>query len=225
MQRPVVVIVGAGFGGLAVARGLRDAPVDVTLVDANNFHTFQPLLYQVATAGLDGDDVSFPVRAIVRRRWRRGGNVAVRMARVTALDRAGRTVTLDDGGHLAYDTLVIASGAVSADFGVPGVVEHAFPLKHLDDALALRAHVLDRFERAAVDPSLVAAGGLDIVVCGGGPTGVEMAGGLAELYAKVLAKDFPQLPVHAARIVLVELADRLLTPFSEQSSTRARRTL
>jgi len=198
--------------------------VDVVLVDANNFHTFQPLLYQVATAGLDADDVSFPVRGIVRRRRHRS-NVTVRMARVTGVDLAAGTVTLQGDEKFPYDALVLASGAVSADFGVPGVAEHGFPLKHLDDALALRAHVLDAFERAAADPSLVGAGGIDIVVCGGGPTGVEMAGGLAELYAKVLAKDFPRLPVRGARIVLVEPAERLLTPFHPASSARARRTL
>jgi NADH dehydrogenase len=231
-RRVDVIVVGAGFGGLAAARGLLGEPVDVVLIDANNFHTFQPLLYQVATAGLDADDVSFPVRGIVRPRrrlwspWRRAtGNVDVLMARVTSVDLDARAVTTEDGTRLAYDTLVLASGAVSTDFGVPGVSEHAFPLKHLDDALALRAHILDRFELANADPGLVAVGGLDIVVCGGGATGVEMTGGLLELYHKVLAKDFPQLPVADARIVLVEMADRLLTPFSEQSSRRARRTL
>jgi len=222
--RPCVVIVGAGFAGLAAARELRDAPVDVVLVDANNFHTFQPLLYQVATAGLDADDVSFPVRGIVRRR-RHASNVIVRMARVTELDLTARTVTLDGASTLDYDALVLASGAVTADFGVPGVAEHAFALKHLDDALALRAHVLDVFERAAADPHFAAGGGIDIVVCGGGPTGVEMAGGLSELFTKVLAKDFPQLLVREARIVLVEPAARLLTPFHPSSSARALRTL
>jgi NADH:ubiquinone reductase (H+-translocating) len=225
-----VVIVGAGFGGLAAARGLLGEPVDVVLLDANNFHTFQPLLYQVATAGLDADDVSFPVRGIVRPRrlWpgrKKTGNVRVLMARVASVGLANRTVTTVDGGRIGYDTLVLASGAVSNDYGIPGVADHAFPLKHLDDALALRAHILDRFERAAADPTLIADGGLDVVVCGGGPTGVEMAGGLLELYHKVLVKDFPHLPVGAARVVLVEMADRLLPPFTEQSSRRARRTL
>lgn len=231
MERQVgVAIIGAGFGGLAAARGLLGEPVDVLLLDANNFHTFQPLLYQVATAGLDADDVSFPVRGIVRPRrlWRgrrERSNVEVLMARVTSVDLDAHTVTTADGPRIRYDTLVLASGAVSHDFGVPGVAEHAFPLKHLDDALALRGHVLDRFERAAADPSLVADGGLDVVVCGGGATGVEMTGGLLELYHKVLVKDFPQLPVAEARVVLVEMADRLLPPFSKQSSRRARRTL
>ena len=126
---------------------------------------------------------------------------------------------------MGYDVLVVATGAVSHDFGIPGVVEHTLPLKHLEDALALRVHVLTRFEEAAADPSVATDGGLDVVICGGGPTGVEMAGGLRELYTKVLAKDFPNLPVAAARITLVEMADRLLTPFTERSSARALRTL
>jgi NADH dehydrogenase len=224
-RRPHVVVVGAGFGGLAVARGLLDQPVDVTVLDANNFHTFQPLLYQVATAGLDAENVAYAIRGSVRGRRGRPSNVRVRMARVTDVDLADREVTLADGDTVAYDTLVLATGAVTHDFGVPGVAEHALALKHLDDALALRRHVLSRFEAATVDPALVDTGVLDVVVCGGGPTGVEMAGGLRELYSMVLAKDFPHLPVRAARIVLVELADRLLTPFAPQSSERARRTL
>jgi NADH:ubiquinone reductase (H+-translocating) len=147
------------------------------------------------------------------------------MARVTAVDLAARTVTLAGGDAIAYDILVVASGAVSNDFGVPGVAEHALALKHVDDALALRTHVLSRFEEAVENPSIIADGALDVVICGGGPTGVEMAGGLYELYHKVLAKDFPQLPVGEARIVLVEMGDRLLAPFTARSSERARRAL
>ena len=138
-----VVVVGAGFGGLAAVKGLRDAPVDVTLVDANNFHTFQPLLYQVATAGLDVDDVAYPVRGIFRRQR----NVTIRMARVTAVDLDDRLVRVDRGLPLPYDYLVVAAGAVSNDYGVPGVQEHCFPLKSVDDAVRLRNAILDRFER------------------------------------------------------------------------------
>jgi NADH:ubiquinone reductase (H+-translocating) len=223
--RPRVVVIGAGFGGLAAARGLLGAPVEVTLVDANNFHTFQPLLYQVASAGLDSENVAYAIRGSVRGSRRHPTNVAVRMARVEAVDLDTRRVTLADGDALDYDVLVVASGAVSHDFGVPGVEEHAIPLKHLEDALALRVHMLTRFEEAAADPSLVAKGALDIVVCGGGRTGVEVAGAMRELYTMVLAKDFPQLPVREARITLIEMADRLLTPFDPRSSERARRTL
>ena len=220
-RRHRVVVIGAGFGGLAVVKGLRDAPVDVVLVEANTFHTFQPLLYQVATAGLGADDVAYAVRGVFRRQR----NVEVRMARATAVDVDARLVRLDVGGDLEYDTLVLAAGAVTASFGVDGVDDYAFPLKTLDDALDLRDHVLGRFERAHDDPSLVDDGALNVVVCGGGPTGVEMAGGLMELFTKVLRRDFPSLPVERARVVLVEAAERLLPPFSPGSSERARATL
>jgi NADH dehydrogenase len=218
-------VIGAGFGGLAASRALLGDAVEVMLLDVNNFHTFQPLLYQVATAGLDGENVAYAIRGSVRgRRWR-PSNVTVRMTRVASIDLAGRAVVLVDGERVPYDTLVLASGAVSNDFGVPGVAEHTLPLKHVDDAVALRIHVLSRFEEAAEDPSLLADGVLDIVICGGGPTGVEMAGGLHELYRMVLARDFPQLPVRDAHITLVEMADRLLSPFTPASSERARRAL
>ena len=220
-RRHRVVVIGAGFGGLATARALGDAPVDVTIIEANNFHTFQPLLYQVATAGLDSGNVAYAVRGIFRRQR----NVDVKMARVTGIDLAARTVAIDTGDPVGYDTLVIAAGAVSTSFGVPGVDEYAYPLKQLDDAIAVRRRIIDQFERAAADPSLVDDGALNVVVCGGGPTGVEMAGGLMELFDKVLQHDFPDLPVRWARVVLVEAADRLLSPFSEQSSSRALGTL
>ena len=215
-----VVVIGAGFGGLRVARHLRDAPVDVTIVDANNFHTFQPLLYQVATAGLDTDDIAYPVRGIFRRQR----NVTVRMASVTGVDLVARTVTTDRGEPLGYDTLVVAAGTVSHDFGIPGVAEHTLPLKAANDALALRNHLLARFEDAALTGD-AGDGALDVVICGGGPTGVEMAGGLAELYQRVLAKDFPQLDVTGARITLVEAADRVLGTFHASLGERARRAL
>ncbi len=216
-----VVVIGAGFGGLAVTRGLADQPVEVVLVEANNFHTFQPLLYQVATAGLDADDIGYAVRGIFRRQR----NVTVRMARATGADLAARTLQLDRGGPLSYDHLVVAAGAVTHTFGVPGVAEHAFALKSIDEALDLRSHVLDRFEAAAQDPGLVDDGALTVVVCGGGPTGVEMAGALMELFTRVFAKDFPALDVRRARVVLVEAGARLLAPFHQDSSERAWRTL
>ncbi len=214
------MIIGAGFGGLAVARGLRGAPVDVTIVDANNFHTFQPLLYQVATAGLDGDDVGYPVRGIFRRQR----NVAVRMARVTGVDLDRQLVFTEPGDPLEYDTLVVAAGAVTASFGVPGVDEHTFGLKTLDDALSIREHVLARFEESSADSS-APEGTLNVVICGGGPTGVELAGGMLELFSKVLAKDFRHLDVAQARIVIVDAADRLLGGLSPASSATAQRVL
>ena len=219
-HRHQVVVIGAGFGGLAAAKALRDAPVAVTLVDANNFHTFQPLLYQVATAGLDADDVAFPARGIFHRQR----NVDFRMERVTGIDLDHRVVHLAEG-ELDYDHLVIAAGAVPAYYGVPGVAEHAFELKSLADAVALRSHVLRTFERAATDPAAIGDGTLTIVISGGGPTGVELAGGLAELFASVFRKDYPNLDVRRARIVLVEMADRLLGTFAPRLSKKAYRSL
>ncbi len=220
-RRHHVVVVGAGFGGLATARAMRGLPVDVTVVDARNHHTFQPLLYQVATAGLDVDDVCHAVRGVFHRQR----NVRVRLGRVDAVDAVSRRVVLDDGHELSYDTLVLACGAVTNTFGVPGVDEHGFGLKSAADAVALRDHVLRRFEAADADPTLIDTGALTFVVVGGGPTGVELAGGLAELVHRVLRRDFPALDVNRTRIVLVEAADRVLGTFTERSSTRARASL
>jgi NADH dehydrogenase len=219
------VVVGAGFGGLAVARELRDRAVDVVVVDANNFHTFQPLLYQVATAGLDEDDIAYAVRGIFRRQR----NVEFRMGRVTAVDLDARTVCLDGvpevgGAVIDYDDLVIAAGAVTATFGVQGVEEHALGLKSIDDALNVRAHVLHQFERVAVNPTLIDEGAITFVVVGGGPTGVELAGGLVELMG-VLGRDFQSLDVRRARVVLVEAGDRLLPAFAPSLGRHAVETL
>ncbi|MEM1331829.1 MAG: FAD-dependent oxidoreductase, partial [Actinomycetota bacterium] len=182
-SRHQVLVIGAGFGGLALARSLRGHDLDVTIVDANNFHTFQPLLYQVATAGLSEHDVAHPIRKVFGPAWWRRGsrNVDVVMGRVVDIDTEQRSVLLADERRFDYDTLVVAAGAVSADFGVDGVAEHAFALKSVRDAVSLRTHVLANFERAVVDPDAIGDGLLDVVVCGGGPTGVETAGGLAEL--------------------------------------------
>lgn len=217
-MRHRVVIIGAGFGGIRVARGLQGADVDVTLVDAHNFHTFQPLLYQVATAGLDTDDIAYPIRGIFRR-----SPVAVRVARVTAIDIERRIVRTDRGEPLAYDTLVVAAGTVSHDFGIDGVAEHALPLKSVSDAVAIRNHLLARFESAAIDG--MRPGRLDVVICGGGPTGVEMAGGLRELYDRVLEHDYPELPVAEARITVVEMDDQVLPGFADHLRDRAAATL
>ncbi|HZU73225.1 MAG TPA: NAD(P)/FAD-dependent oxidoreductase [Acidimicrobiales bacterium] len=219
MAVPRVVIVGAGFGGLSAARALAGAPVEVTLVDRRNYHTFQPLLYQVATAGLDSGSIAYPVRGLVQRQ----GRLGFRLGTVAAIDRQHRLVQLDDGDTLAYDYLIVAAGAVTASFGIAGVDEHALPLKTLTDAVRLRLHLLERFEEA--DAGHEAAGGLNIVVVGGGPTGVELCGGLSELVWGVLARDYPRLDVASARIVLLEAADRLLGSFHPRSSASALRTL
>lgn len=220
-RRHHVVVVGAGFGGLAAARGLADAPVDVTVVDSRNHHTFQPLLYQVATAGLDGDDICFPVRGLFAAQ----DNARVRMGTVERIDIDARTVGLADGSELHWDDLVLAAGAVTNSFGIPGVDEHAFGLKSLGDALEVRSHVLMCFERADTDPARLTDGTLTVVVAGGGPTGVELAGGLIELDTMVLRHDYPGLDLRHARVVLVEAGDRLLPGFHPKLSRQALETL
>jgi NADH dehydrogenase len=217
MQLPRVVIVGAGFGGISAARALARSPVEVTIVDRHNFHTFSPLLYQVATAGLAPDDIAPNLRGIMQD----DRNVECRLADVRGVDFDRREVIVDHGPSLPYDYLVLAAGAVSSDFGVPGVSEHAIPLKTLDDATRLRSTVLARFEAASTDPALVDEGELTFVVAGGGPTGVELSGALAELITKVLARDFKTLEVDPARVVLVEMTDHLLGGFSPPSQTEA----
>ena len=223
-ERPHVVIVGGGFGGLNAAKALRKAPVDVTMVDSNNYHLFQPLLYQVAIAGLDADDIAYPTRGIVRKL----GNVAFRLGRVTGLDAGARTVTLADGATLTYDRLVLAAGAVTNTFGVPGADTNALGMKTLRDAEQIRSAILRRFEAAASDVAAnrqLAPGALSIAIVGGGPTGVELAGGLHELVQRVLARDFPDLPVDGGTITLVEATDRVLGTFAPRLSDRAARTL
>lgn len=205
--RPRVLVVGAGFGGLALARSLRRAPVDVTVLDRTNHHLFQPLLYQVATASLAPTDIAYPARTALRR----VPNAEFRAGTVTDLDWEAREVGTADGVRFGFDHLVLAAGARTASFGVD--LAHAENLKTIDDALALRQRLLTAFERAQAEPELVDAGGLDVVVVGGGPTGVELAGSVSELYHQVLARDFPDLPVERATISLVELDDGVLRGF------------
>jgi NADH dehydrogenase len=207
---------------LRVVKGLRRAPVDVTVIDPNNFHTFQPLLYQVASAGLDAGDVSFPVRGILRR----SKSARFLLGTVTAIDLERRALTVDGEIHLDYDFLVVAAGTVSTSFGISGVDEHALPLKTLHDAVRLRTRLLATFEHAGTE---VAAGRprpeLSIVIVGGGPTGVETAGGLRELVDRVLSKDFKDLQLDGLPITLVEAAPRVLMPFTPKSSAKAEQTL
>ena len=225
MTRPHVVIIGAGFGGLATAKELAGGPVDVTLVDRNNFHTFQPLLYQVATSGLASADVAYPVRGIVGPE----DNLEFRQATVIGADLEARRLHLQGDDHevddLAYDHLVVAAGATTNTFGIPGVEHHGFPLYNLDDAVRLRNHVLERFEASDARPELVDDGSLTFVVVGGGPTGVEVAGALVELIHRVLARDFKQLDTGRARVLLVEMLDDLLMPFAPSSRRHARAAL
>ncbi len=205
MPRPRVVIVGAGFGGLWTARTLANHPVDVTLLDRNNYHTFFPLLYQVAAAELVPTDIAHPIRSI----FRRAGNVDVRLADVDRVDLDDRTVHTDHG-DFEYDVLVLALGSEPSFFGVPGAARHAFPLRWMSDAIPLRHHVLTRFEAALGADREERRRLLTFSVVGGGPTGVEYAGALAELVFGPLLRDFPRIHADEVRIVLLEGGPRLL---------------
>lgn len=211
-----MVIVGAGFGGLFAARGLAGVPVDVVLLDARNHHTFQALLYQVATAGLDAGDIAFSIRGVFHRQ----SNVDVHLGRVSGVDLGARRVETEDGRTFAYDFLVVAAGAVTSYLGVAGADQHAFPIKTLAQAVRLRSHVLAEFERAAMDPSVVDEGALTLVIVGGGPTGVELAGAFTELFS-VLNRDFPHLDVGRARVVMLEASNGLLGSFHPRSQASA----
>jgi NADH:ubiquinone reductase (H+-translocating) len=220
-NRPHVVVVGAGFGGLTAARGLARAPVEVTLIDRRNHHLFQPLLYQVATAGLSPADIAWPIRRLVRGQ----PNVRVRLGEVTGVDRAGKRVRMD-GRAIPYDALVIATGASHAYFGHDAWAPHAPGLKSIEDATEIRRRILLAFERAEMEADAAARRRLlTFVVVGGGPTGVEMAGTLAELARKALAADFRTIDPRQARVVLVEAGPRVLPGFSEGLSGYARRAL
>ena len=222
MGRERVVIVGGGFGGLACARALDGADVDVLLLDARNYHLFTPLLYQVATALLDPSDIAYPFRTV----FRRSRNVRFRQARVTGVDFDARRVTVAGGDPIPYDTLVLATGSANAYFGNPELAERTIGMKHLDEALRLRNHVLSCLERAAQSADAAErAEWLTFVIVGGGPTGVEYSGALAELLDMVLGRDFPELAPGSARVVLVEGADRLLGPFHPKLGAYAADTL
>jgi NADH:ubiquinone reductase (H+-translocating) len=219
--RPRVVVVGAGFGGLNATRALATGPFEITIVDRDNYHGFWPLLYQVATAALGPDDIAHPVRGLFGDRT----NIRVRLGTVSGIDTDKRLVHVEDEEAIPYDYLVLAAGSSNNDFGIPGVAEHAYALKTLPDAVSLRNHILTTFERADADSALLDDGLLTIVLAGGGPTGVEMAGALSELIGRNLATDFPHLDVTRARVVLIEMADHLLGGFSPVSQGSARKTL
>ncbi len=219
--RPRVVIVGAGFAGLFAARELAKDEVEVILVDRYNFHTFLPLLYQVATSALEPMDVAYPVRAI----FRGSPHVGFAMAEVRGVDYE-RRLLLTDGADIPYDALILAPGSVTHFYGVPGASERALRLKNLDHAVILRNHILSCFEKAALeqDPA-VRKGLLTFAVVGGGPTGVELAGALAELVSGPLAKDFPSLDFTQVRVLLLEAGDGLLTGFADRLRRYARTKL
>ena len=219
--KPHVLVLGGGFGGLWATRALASAPVRITLVDRTNHHLFQPLLYQVATAGLSAPDIAAPLRHILRKQ----ANVTVRLDEALAIDRGARRVQLA-GGVLDYDYLLVATGATHAYFGHEDWAAHAPGLKTLDDALAIRGRVLSAFEAAErEDDAAARRRWLEFVVIGGGPTGVELAGTLAEIARHTLPREFRRADVRSARVHLVEAGPRVLAAMPPDLSEKTRRQL
>ena len=217
-----VVILGGGFAGLYTARGLRHADARITVVDRHNYHLFQPLLYQVATAALNPSDIAAPIRGILRGQK----NVSVILGEATSIDPVAQRVALAGGETLAYDQLVVATGATHSYFGHPEWEQFAPGLKTIDDALEIRRRVLLAFEAAEreTDPALQQAW-LTFVVIGAGPTGVELAGALAEIAGKSMIRDFRRIRPESARVILLEGRERVLPPYPADLSENARRQL
>ena len=219
---PHVLIVGGGFAGLWATRALASAPVRITLLDRENHHVFQPLLYQVATAGLSAPDISAPLRHILRRQR----NVTVLMAEARVIETPRKRVIDAEGKAHDYDYLVLATGATHAYFGHDDWSRFAPGLKTLDDALAIRRRILSAFERAEMEPDPAAqAAWLTFAIVGAGPTGVELAGTLAEIARHTLRHEFRRIDLHAARVLLLEAGPRVLSSFPESLSEKARKQL
>jgi NADH:quinone reductase (non-electrogenic) len=222
MERPRVIIIGGGFGGLYAARALRDAPVDLTVVDRTNHHVFQPLLYQVATATLTPSDIALPIRWLLRSQR----NTEVLLCEVASIDTDRRVVRCSDGRELHYDFLIVAAGARHSYFGHNAWEARAPGLKSIEDAIELRRRWLLAFERAErADSPAERAANLTFVIIGGGPTGVELAGMLPTIARFALPRDFRHIDTRSARIILVEGGPRLLPAFPEDLSEQARADL
>jgi NADH dehydrogenase len=219
--RPHVLVLGGGFGGVGAARKLKHVEADVTVVDKNDYHTFQPLLYQVATDLLESSACGHPLRDLFDDQR----NAAVHEATVTGIDLAAQEVQFAEMASLTYDYLVLGLGAGVNFFGVDGANEHAFPMYTLADALRLKEHVLRRWEAADRDPALVDDGAVNVVVVGGGPTGIESAGALAELFRSNFSEDYPGIPQEKARIVLVEAGAELMPMFKHEIRSYTKKAL
>jgi NADH dehydrogenase len=204
-----VLVLGGGFGGIGAVKKLKDADVDVVLVDKHDYHTFQPLLYQLATGLLETTAVGHSLRDLVKHQ----DNATIHQAPVTGIDLDAKEVRFEGLDPIAYDYLVLALGAQVTFFGTEGAAEHAFPMYTLSDAVRLKNHLLDRWEAADKNSDLVEDGALTVVVVGGGPTGVETAGAVAELYRSNFDLDYPNLPQEKARVVLVEAGEEIFAMF------------
>ncbi len=221
-QRPRVVVIGAGFGGMEATRALKHAAVDVTLIDRRNHHVFQPLLYQVATAALSPADIAAPIRSILCDQ----ANVRVLLDEVTAIDRATRLVQLGSGRQIEFDWLIVATGARHSYFGRDDWAPFAPGLKSIEDATAVRRRVLIALERAENETDKARRDALlTFVVVGGGPTGVEMAGAIAELAHRAVSRDFRSITPHCSKVILLNRAPRLLETFPEELSAAALKAL
>ena len=216
-----IVIVGGGMGGIQAAKTLAKAPVEITLVDARNYYLFQPLIYEVANALLNVEDVAHSIRGLLRGRR----NVHFRLGTANSVDWHRRELLLAEGERIAFDYLVLAAGLETDYCGVPGATEYGLPLKSLDDAVLIRTRMLRRLETAAAHPELVPAGALDVVVVGGGTTGVETAGAFAEIYQHALRDEFPELDFSRTTIVLLEAGDTILSGFHPRMQKAAQRML
>ena len=209
-----VVIVGGGFAGLGCAQQLADHDdVEITLIDRNNYHQFQPLLYQVATSLLAGSDIAHSLREV----FADHDNVDVKLAEISAVDTATKTVTSTDGGTWTGDALVLAAGSQPNFFGTPGAAEHSFPLYSLDNATNLRSRILGLLEQVDRDPKLIERGALNFVIVGGGPTGVEVAGAIADMVNVTVPAEYHSFDAGDARIYLLDHGDALLKPFSDKA--------
>lgn len=221
-NRHRVVIVGAGFGGLEAVNGLRNADIDITVIDQRNHHLFQPLLYQVATSTLATSEIAWPIRHLLRKYK----NVKTLLGTVNQVDMTDRTITTEDGEVISYDTLVLATGARHAYFGHDDWEPYAPGLKTLEDATTIRRRILTAFEQAEREPDLeVRAEYLTFVIIGGGPTGVEVAGTIADLARDTLKGDFRVIDPATASVVLIEGGNRVLSAFREDMSSYAKRAL